>query len=117
MKISIKLRVFSDRLFVSSHGRPGGGYTGGLMGRGVGMGNSGVGGQHRGRGGGAIGGGGQQGGGCRQPLRTALHTISMEKQMEKILIYQHVSSFAFCFQKANLKNNLCNPNCCDKLIK
>ena len=46
VKISIKLRVFSDRLFVSSHGRRGGGggggvYTGGLMVRGAC--NSGVG--------------------------------------------------------------------------
>ena len=32
VKINIKFRVFSDRLFVSSHGRRAGGlYTGGLM--------------------------------------------------------------------------------------
>ena len=81
MKISIKLRVFSDGLFVSSHGRRGGGggYTGGLMVRAVG--NSGVGGNS------AVGGGGNRGGGqqwgCRQPLRTALHNISIKVQVSK----------------------------------
>ena len=45
VKISIKLRVFSDRWFERSHGRGGGGCTGDLMGwEGVGVGNSGVGG-------------------------------------------------------------------------
>ena len=41
VKISIKLRVFSDRLFVSSDGRRGGGVHRGSDGEGVG--NSGVG--------------------------------------------------------------------------
>ena len=70
MKISIKLLVFSDRLFVSRHGEGWGGggrgYTGLLMGR-EGVSNSGVGattwwrGVHRGADG--EGGGGQQWGG------------------------------------------------------
>ena len=80
MKISIKLRVFNDRLFVSSHGRRGGGgggggmgvYTGGLM---EGVGNIGVGGNNAV---GAIGGGQQWG--CCQPLRTALHNMSINLQ-------------------------------------
>ena len=72
MKISIKLRVFSDRLFVS---RRGGGVHWGSDGEG--------GGQQRGGGGGAIVGGGGStvgGGGCRQPIRTALHNISISFQ-------------------------------------
>ena len=49
MKINIKLIVFSDRLFVSSHGRGGGGGGGGgVVNSGVGTGNSAVGGGNRG---------------------------------------------------------------------
>ena len=87
VKISIKLRVFSDRLFEYSHG--GGGGAPGSDEEGGGVGNNGVGGGvatarwgemgalvHNGRGevknggvfGGVGGGGGQQCGGCLQPL-------------------------------------------------
>ena len=57
-KICIKLSVYSDRLFVSSHGGGGGG--GGAI---------------------FIGGGGVNSGGVfLQPLRTALHIISISLQ-------------------------------------
>ena len=73
-----KLRVFSDRLFISSHEGGGGGRrrcTGWLMGGGL---------ETVGWGGatarwGAIVGGGQHWG-CFQPLRTSLHTISISLQ-------------------------------------
>ena len=77
VKISIKLRVFSDRLFVSSHRGGGVGVSVGWGGWGyqwVGGGNSVV---------GADSGGNSEGGqqsGCLQPLRTALHTISISLQ-------------------------------------
>ena len=80
MKISIKLRVFSDRLFVSSH-------RGGGVGVSVGWGGGGGGISGLGGGGnsvvGADSGGNSEGGqqsGCLQPLRTALHTISISLQ-------------------------------------
>ena len=81
MKISIKLRVFSDRMFVSSHGgRVGvhrGAYGEGWGGQQCGGGNNVVAG-----GGGNCwgGGGGGQQWGCLQPLRTVLHTISLSLQ-------------------------------------
>ena len=70
--ISIKLRVFSDRLFVISHGGGGGGegVHRGLVGR-EGVSNSGW--------GGATAWWGQQWG-CLQPLRTTLHTKSISLQ-------------------------------------
>ena len=48
MKISIKLRVLSDRLFVRSHGGGGGGLHRGADREGEGLGNSEVGGKHGG---------------------------------------------------------------------
>ena len=76
VKICIKLRVFSDRLFLSSHG--GGGWVAhrgaGWEGRGhqwVGQRGGGRWGQYW---------GGLQQWGCLQPLRTALHTISISLQ-------------------------------------
>ena len=80
MKISIKLRVFNDRLFVRSVATGGGGGMGGVQ-----RGSDGGGGQHWGGGqqrGGGVGGGngGGQQWGCRQPLRTALHNISISFQ-------------------------------------
>ena len=66
MKLSIKLRVFSDRLLVSSHGGRGLGAPCGLMGR-EGVGISGVGGNSAAAGGGGnsggVGGGGINSGG------------------------------------------------------
>ena len=76
VKISIKLRVFSDRLFKRSNGGGGGG--GVLMGRGVVRPTVGGTTSQWGRRGNS-GGGGQQLG-CLRPLRTALHTISIGLQ-------------------------------------
>ena len=72
MKISKKLRVFSNRLFVSPRC---GGLHWGLKGRGC-AGNSGEGEQHRLWDDESN----SAGGGGFQPLRTALHTISISLQ-------------------------------------
>ena len=89
MKISIKLRVFRDRLFERSHGGGGGG--GGAVTRREGVGNSGVGAKARW---GHWGDSGGQQCGCLQPLRIALHTISrFPKQFELKHVYHVYPAF------------------------
>ena len=77
MKISIILRVFSDRLFLGSHG--GRGCTGGLLGREGCGGKSGVGGQQRGGGVGAIVGGGSTVGVSSTSKNRPSHHVSVSK--------------------------------------